>query len=79
MKKHKLVDLSHTIPDNYTDAWYKDDVKIFFYDRFSCVDLFQKSEGGKVQHLTLTPQDYLNFTARLQAVGFKNATIGHVS
>lgn len=34
------------------------------------MELFQKDENGQVQHLTLKPTDFVNFTCRLASAGF---------
>lgn len=71
MKKRKQ-DPTVVIPSNYTDKWFNDHTTMFFYDKYHSVNLYQKNADGHIQHLTLTPQEYINFTARLQAAGFKN-------
>lgn len=73
MKKRKQIDLSYTIPPNPTDVWKNDQRILYFFDKYRNVLLYQKDQNGAVQHMTLTPQEYINFTARLQAAGFVNS------
>lgn len=73
MKKRKQLDLTYTIPSNPTDTWNKDGRTLYFFDKYHNVLLYQKDQSGAVQHMTLTPQEYINFTARLQAAGFVNS------
>lgn len=72
MKKTQKVDLSHTIPSNPTDVWSKDGVFMYFFDKYKNVLLYQKDQQGAVQHMNLTPMEYINFTARLHSAGFVN-------
>lgn len=73
MKKRKFVNLSHTIPSNPTDVWNKDGTFMYFYDKYNNVLMYQKDKQGSVQHMNLSPLEYINFTARLQAAGFVNS------
>lgn len=76
MKKRKQVDLSYTIPSNPTDTWFSAAVVMYFYDRYNAVELYQKTVAtGAVQHLMLTPTNYINFTERLKQAGFKNKVL----
>lgn len=71
MKKTKF-NLSHTIPSNPTDVWKKDDKLIYFFDKYHNVLLYQMDGRGAVQHMTLSPVEYINMTNRLQSAGFVN-------
>jgi hypothetical protein len=70
MRKSKKQQQQLPIPPNPTECWSKDKRVLYFYDRVNAVELFQKDENGQVQHLTLKPTDFVNFTCRLASAGF---------
>lgn len=74
-KRKKIVDLSHTIPCNPTDVWSNDQATLYFFDRYYAVEMYQKNSSGQVQHLTMTPQNYINFTCKLKQAGYNNVSV----
>lgn len=74
-KRKQVVDLTHTIPSDPTDVWMNDATTIYFFDRYHAVDLYQRGAQGQVQHLSLTPQSYINFTCQLKQAGYRNISV----